>query len=65
MVNETLTKTTSTVGSVSGKKGLIDRETDAEGFGYFPVEGQKRAADYDSDQDGMPDWWENAKGTNP
>lgn len=65
MVNETLTKTTSTVGSVSGKKGLIDRETDAEVFGYFPVEGQKRAADYDSDLDGMPDWWENAKGTNP
>ena len=65
MVNETLTKTTSTVGSVSGKKGLVDRETDAEGFGYFPVEGQKRAADYDTDQDGMPDWWEAAKGTNP
>ena len=65
MVKETLTKTTSTVGCKSGKKGLIDRETDAEGFGYFPVEGQKRAADYDTDQDGMPDWWEQAKGTNP
>ncbi len=65
MVNETLTKTTSTTGSVSGKKGLIDRETDAEGFGYFPVSGEKRAADYDTDQDGMPDWWEKAKGSNP
>ena len=65
MVEETLAKATSTVGSVSGKKGLVDRETDAEGFGYFPVEGQKRAADFDTDQDGMPDWWENAKGTNP
>ena len=65
MVKETLTKTTSTTGCKSGKKGLIDRETDAEGFGYFPVEGQKRAADYDTDQDGMPDWWEQAKGTNP
>ena len=65
MVKETLTKTTSTTGCKSGKKGLIDRETDAEGFGYFPVEGQKRAADYDTDQDGMPDWWERAKGTNP
>ena len=65
MVNETLTKTTSKVGSVSGNKGLVDRETDSEGFGYFPVEGQKRAADYDTDQDGMPDWWEEVKGTNP
>ena len=65
MVNETLTKTTSKVGSVSGNKGLVDRETDSEGFGYFPVEGQKRAANYDTDQDGMPDWWEEVKGTNP
>ena len=65
MVDETLNGKTSTTGSVTGKKGLIDRETDAEGFGYFPVEGQKRAADYDTDQDGMPDWWEQAKGTNP
>lgn len=65
MVKETLTKTTSTTGSVSGAEGLIDRETDAEGFEYFPTSGEKRAADYDTDQDGMPDWWEKAKGTNP
>ena len=56
MVNETLTGTTSTVGSKSGIKGQVDRETDAEGFGYFPTEGAKRAADYDTDQDGMPNW---------
>ena len=65
MVNETLTGTTSTVGSKSGIKGQVDRETDSEGFGYFPTEGAKRAADYDTDQDGMPNWWEEAKGTNP
>lgn len=65
MVNETRTGETTTTGSKSGKAGLIDRETDAEGFGYFPVSGEKRGADYDTDQDGMPNWWETAKGTNP
>ena len=65
MVNETLTKTTSTVGRVSGIKGQVDRETDSEGFGYFPTSGAVRAADYDTDRDGMPNWWEEAKGTNP
>lgn len=65
MVSETLAGTTSTKGSQTGKAGLIDRETDSEGFGYFPTEGEKRAADYDTDQDGMPDYWEAAMGTNP
>lgn len=65
MVNETRTGETTTTGSKSGKAGLIDRETDAEGFTYFPVSGEKRGADYDTDQDGMPNWWETAKGTNP
>lgn len=65
MVKETLTKTTSKKGSISGAAGIIDRETDSEGFSYFAVEGESRAADYDTDGDGMPNWWETAKGTNP
>lgn len=65
MVKETLTKTTSKKGSISGKLGIVDRETDSEGFGYFITVGQTRPAGYDTDQDGMPDWWETAKGTDP
>lgn len=65
MVNETLNGTTSTKGSVSGKLGLIDRETDAEGYVYFPEIGETRQAGFDTDNDGMPDWWEKAKGLNP
>ena len=70
MVHETLTGTTSTVGSKSGKKGLIDTEED-NGYGFswytdndnFPAE--TRPEDWDTDQDGMPDWWEKAKGLDP
>ncbi len=65
MVSETYNGTTSTKGSVSGKLGLIDRETDAEGYVYFPEVGETRGADFDTDGDGMPDWWEKAKGLNP
>ena len=56
MVSETFSGTTSTVGSKTGKKGIIDREWDAEGF--TSIKEEKRAADFDTDQDGMPDWWE-------
>lgn len=63
MVNETLAGTTSTVGSKSGKKGLIDREGDAGGYESFPEE--QHPTGYDTDGDGMPDWWETAKGLNP
>ena len=56
MVSETFSGTTSTVGSKTGKKGLIDREWDAEGF--TSIKEEKRAANFDTDQDGMPDWWE-------
>ncbi len=65
MISETLGGTTSTKGSSSGKVGLIDRETDAEGFGYFEEKGEARPAGFDTDRDGMPDWWESAKGLNP
>ncbi len=56
IVSETFSGTTSTVGSKTGKKGLIDREWDAEGFAIIKEE--KRPANFDTDQDGMPDWWE-------
>ena len=67
MVNETLKGTTTTVGSRSGKKGLIDSEEDdkCEGFNGINIYEAHRASDFDTDNDGMPDWWEKAKGLNP
>lgn len=60
IVRETATRTTTYKGSKTGKAGLIDREWDAEG--YVTIAAKKRAADWDTDQDGMPDWWEDANG---
>ena len=64
MVKETLTGTTSTVGSVSGKKGLIDNQNDSgcEGFDGLNIIEASREAGYDTDLDGIPDWYETAKG---
>lgn len=63
MVEETRTGTYTYKGSVSGKKGLIDRETDAGGYEDFPYEA--RPEGFDTDGDGMPDWWERVNGTDP
>ena len=60
MVDETYNGTTSTTGCKTGKKGLIDRESDAGGYETF--ESAVRNADFDTDQDGMPDWWERLNG---
>lgn len=69
MVREALNGTTSTVGSRSGKKGLIDSEEDSgcEGFDLekLGITTESRPSDWDTDQDGMPDWFEELKGTNP
>lgn len=56
MVSRTVNGTTSKVGSKTGKKGLIDREWDSEG--YVDIPEVRRSADFDTDLDGMPDWWE-------
>lgn len=64
MISETLSGTTSTVGSLSGLKGLIDSEEDAgcEGFEGLNIVEEHRAANFDTDQDGIPDWYEDLKG---
>lgn len=69
MIRETLNRTTSTKGSRSGLAGLIDSEEDAgcEGFDMAKlgiVEAQ-RDANWDTDQDGIPNWFETLVGTNP
>lgn len=63
VVGETLNRSYTYVGSRSGIKGEIDHEDDCGGFEVYPEE--TRAADFDTDQDGMPDWWEKITGSNP
>lgn len=63
IVEETLKGTYSFKGSKSGLGGMIDNEADAGGWPNFISE--KRPADWDTDHDGLPNWWEEAKGLNP
>lgn len=50
-------------GSRSGKPGLPDRETDVGG--YPALSSTSRPAGFDTDGDGLPDWYETMVGTNP
>ncbi len=56
VVKETVNGTYTYTGSRSGIKGEIDHENDCGGFEAFPEE--TRSADFDTDQDGMPNWYE-------
>ncbi|MCK9300807.1 MAG: thrombospondin type 3 repeat-containing protein, partial [Bacteroidales bacterium] len=44
-------------------KGIIDHENDAGGYEEYPE--ILRPKDFDSDNDGLPDWWEKLHGSNP
>ena len=61
IIRETRDNTYTYTGSKASKKGVIDSETDAEGFYDYP----QVAALTDTDQDGMPDEWESANGCDP
>ena len=50
-------------GSVTGKPGLPDVETDVGGWENYPA--LTRPANWDTDRDGMPDYWENRYSFNP
>ncbi|MBQ3632390.1 MAG: hypothetical protein II949_14345 [Prevotella sp.] len=63
ILGETLGGTYTYVGSKSGIKGEIDDEADAGGFEDYPETAWP--ADYDFDNDGLPNWWEELRGTNP
>lgn len=63
VVKETIDGTWTYKGSISGIRGEIDRVEDQGGWEAYPEE--SRAADYDTDQDGMPDWYERIIGSNP
>ncbi|MEO8237345.1 MAG: T9SS C-terminal target domain-containing protein [Flavobacterium sp.] len=62
IVNETLKGTYTYKGSKSGLGGLIDNEADQGGWPEFKSE--NRPSDWDTDHDGLPNWWEKAKGLN-
>ena len=68
IVKETLNGTYTYIGSKSGIKGEIDNEADITehdtGNGWEEYPEEHRAADWDTDQDGMPDWWEQMIGSN-
>ena len=62
IVDETLKGTFTCKGSKSGLGGMIDNEQDAGGWPNFASE--TRPADWDTDHDGLPNWWEKAFGLN-
>ena len=68
MVNETLNRSYSTKGVRSKKNGIIDTEEDTgcEGFDLekLGIVNATRANDWDSDADGIPNWFEELTGTN-
>lgn len=61
VVEETRAGTYTYSGSVSGLPGLPDDEADVGGFEDYPEEA--RAADFDTDGDGLPNWYETYVGT--
>lgn len=61
MINETLNGTYTYKGSVTGKPGFPDKESDVGGYESYPT--TTRAANWDTDKDGLPDVWETALGT--
>lgn len=65
IVNETMTGTTSTVGRYTKKPGLPDCESDAGGYASLNIVEESREAGWDSDEDGIPDWFEELTGTDP
>ncbi|WP_232227170.1 pectate lyase family protein [Flavobacterium commune] len=62
IINETLKGTYTYKGSKSGLGGMIDHQDDAGGWENYPNE--SRDANWDTDQDGLPNWWEESKGLN-
>ena len=63
IITETLAGSYTYTGSISGVKGLPDTDQDVGSWENYPNE--MRAANFDTDHDGLPDWWEKLIGTNP
>lgn len=52
-------------GSTTNKKGWIDLVSDVNGYTEETFETSSRNADFDTDNDGIPDVWETANGLDP
>jgi hypothetical protein len=63
IIRETLDGSYTYTGSNGKVPGIPDHVNDVGGWENYPEE--HRAADFDSDGDGMPDWWEALHGSNP
>lgn len=62
LIQESRDGTYTKTGSRSGKAGLVDKESDSEGWDGLGIVSETRDADWDTDGDGIPDWFETAKG---
>lgn len=60
IINETLNRTFNYVGSKSKLNGQIDSENDCGGLEIYPE--MALSDDYDSDNNGLPQWWESVTG---
>jgi hypothetical protein len=63
VIEETRAGTTTYQGSVSGLPGLPDSQEDVGGWEEYPE--VQRPANWDTDQDGLPNDWEASHGLNP
>ncbi len=64
-MEEARTGTATYKGSVTGDEGLIDIVADVNGYTEENFPSETRADDFDTDQDGMPDYWETVNGLDP
>ena len=62
LIQETRDGTYTKTGSRSGKAGLIDKESDSEGWDGLGITTETRPANWDTDGDGIPNWYEEARG---
>lgn len=63
IIEETLAGTYHYKGSKSGLPGMPDTHEDVGGWEEYPE--LKREDSWDTDHDGLPDWWEKFHGLNP
>ena len=64
-MEEAKTGTAKYMGSITKSPGIIDKVSDVNGYTEANFGKGSRPADFDTDNDGIPDAWETANGLNP
>ena len=64
-MEEAQTGTATYKGSITNSPGIIDKVADVNGYTEENFGKGSRPADFDTDEDGIPDEWEKANGLNP